>query len=63
MTAAVTWAQSPERGVWRAEVGGTVLTVSCLSVDQWVPEVAGQRGPVCRTRKAAQRWAEDHVTS
>lgn len=44
MTAAE-WVRSPERGVWQAEVAGTVLTVTCLSVDRWVPEAGDRRGP------------------
>lgn len=59
---AVEWVRSPELSCWQAEVRGVMLTVTRLSVDQWVPEAGSQRGPVCRSRLAAQRWAQDQVT-
>jgi hypothetical protein len=53
--------RSPELSCWQAEAGGTVLTATRLAVDRWQPKAGDRRGPVCRNRLAAQRWAEDQV--
>lgn len=61
MTAAIAWERSPDRLVWVAQVPGTrtVLTVTRLGLDRWQPAVLdGSRGPLCRTRLAAQVAAE-----
>ena len=61
MSRAITWERSPDRLVWVARVPGTrtVLTVTRLGLDRWLPAVLdGPHGPVCRTRMAAQAEAE-----
>ncbi len=63
MTAPVTWTRSADRRVWVAEAaGGVLLTVTMVSGGGWVPAAGGTRGPACRTRLAAQAWAERQVT-
>jgi len=61
VTAAITWMQSAERGVWVAEgPGGQLMSVTRDTSGQWVPSVSGPggqerwRGQPCRTRLAAQ---------
>jgi len=50
--------------VWVAEgPGRTVLTVTRLGLERWQPNIAGRRGPVCKTRLEAQRWAEREAAS
>lgn len=59
-----TWTRSSDRDVWVAEgPGRKLLTVTRLSVERWQPAVEDQRGPVCRTRLAAQAWAEREAAS
>jgi hypothetical protein len=56
---AVTWRESAQRGTWLAELNGVLLTVTRLSLDQCRPVAGDARGPVCTTRLAAQREAEE----
>jgi hypothetical protein len=58
-----TWTQTGERTTWAASLAGAVLTVTRTGVDSWAPRVEWpggkrDRGPVCKTRLAGQRWAE-----
>jgi hypothetical protein len=63
---AATWTRDADRSVWVAECRGALLAVTRLAVDRWQAEVRrdrssdepGERSPVCRTRLAAQAWAE-----
>lgn len=59
---AVIWERTPDKATWRAARGPILLTVSKLSngmfrADIDGPEMTG-RSPECRTRLAAQGWAE-----
>jgi hypothetical protein len=62
---AVTWQQTPDRRTWRAAADGLVLTVTKLTNGMFRADVEGmaERSPECRTRLAAQAWAEEHATT
>ena len=60
---AVTWQQTPDRRTWRAARGPVLLTVTKTANGAFVADVEGLAGhsPECRTRLAAQAWAEQHA--
>lgn len=62
---AVIWQQTPDRRTWRAARGPVLLTVTKISNGAFVGHVEGlaERSPECRTRLAAQRWAEHAAVS
>jgi hypothetical protein len=65
---AVAWQESPSRGTWLAALDGARLAATRLSPGEWRAEVVWGPGtprevssglsPACKTRLAAQAWAE-----
>jgi hypothetical protein len=60
---AITWQQTPDRRTWRAARGSVLLTVTKLTNGMFRADVEGlaKHSPECRTRLAAQTWAENHA--
>ncbi|MGH3247897.1 MAG: hypothetical protein ACRDOI_17080 [Trebonia sp.] len=60
---AVTWQQTGDRRTWCAARGQLVLTVTKLTSGMFAGHFEGLAGrsPECRTRLAAQRWAEQYA--
>jgi hypothetical protein len=60
------WARTSDRNVWRAYMGGLVLTVThIVGARGWVAEVEGpgvsERSDPFDTRLQAQQWADDRA--
>ncbi len=60
------WARTADRRIWAACRAGRRMSVSRTTGGTWVPLIdlsGGDElvGPSCRTRLAAQAWAERHV--